>query len=241
MEKLQDEKSISIFSDDENHLDNIKKLKVDIKKVKLDKKDLNSDKSITIEAEPPKNQLMETLKNIKTPFQLDLIKFASDAFEIYIKEVKKNKFDTTDKIDMYEIKNLLDVIGIKKNDFEINNKLIELKSEHPKKFRDDKYSKECFLDVVEAFKNYRIDEKLLVAFYRALDKEEDGTVGFFDLKRISAEKKLNFSDEEIYEILQFFEMEDRVINNNPIPDSGEEEDEKYFLTFEKFCKIYYQG
>lgn len=182
---------------------------------------------------------MNVLQNVRTPFAIDIVKIGGECFDLFTQNVKKK---IQAKIDIYEVINLLDVIGIKKNEFDVKNKILEIKSENPKKFSsEEKHTRQNFCDIVDAFRTYRIDEKLLVAAFRKIDKEEDGTIDFFDLQRINKEKKLNFTDEEIYEMLDFFEMEEKMKQNLSLKQYNSENKEDPFLTFENFCKLYYQG
>lgn len=184
------------------------------------------------------NSNNDELQKLKTPFTIDILKIAAESFDTYMIEVKGKK---KKKIDMFEVQNLLDVLGIKKNEYEIGNKISELKSENPKKFPyENKYTRDNFVDIVDAFRNYRIDEKLLVACFRKIDKEEDGTIGLFDLRRINMERNLKMSEEEIFEILEFFEMDEKMKHRVTLAEKVTEEQAPY-LTFEKFCKLYYQG
>jgi hypothetical protein len=178
----------------------------------------------------------EELDKIPTIFTLDIIKLADECFDIYQLKVKNRNQGL---IDIDEVNDLLNVLGINRNIFEIKNCIFDLKK--TKKFIPpyDKYSKENFLDIVEFFRNYRIDDKLLVEAYRSIDYQYDGIMEFRDIKKISIEKKLNFSDEEIHDIMNFFELENVVkceLQNKPyVPQ------ENNFFNFEKFCKLYYQG
>jgi hypothetical protein len=177
----------------------------------------------------------EELQTIKTPFTVDIIQLADECFDIYQVTVKYRNFRL---IDINEVQNLLDVLGIKKNLFEIKNCILDLK--RTKKFRtDDKYNKQNFLDIVEFFKNYRIDDKLLAEVFRSIDSQCDGYITFEDIQYISRTKKLNFTKEEINDILNYFELEDitkcEMQNKNYVPK------EKSYFNFEKFCKLYYQG
>lgn len=177
----------------------------------------------------------EELNKIQTPFTVDIVKLADECFDIYQVTVKNRNFRL---IDINEVQNLLDVVGIKKNLYEIRNCIFDLK--RTKKFRvDEKYTKQNFLDIVDYFRNYRIDDRLLAEVYRFIDEHCDGYMTYEDILNISRAKKLNFSDEEINDILYFFELEDIVKcemqNKNYAPS------DKSYFNFEKFCRLYYQG
>ena len=211
-----------------------KKIKVVKKSQKLvlgEKKIINSKGDIDFNLLYPNDEL----HRIKTPFTVDIVQLADECFDIYQVTVKNRNFRL---IDINEVQNLLDVLGMKKNLFEIKNCIIDLK--RTKKFRtDDKYTKQNFLDIVEFFKNYRIDDKILAEVYREIDSQCDGYITYEDIQNISRTKNLNFSKEEINDILNYFELENIVkseMQNKPYMPK-----EKNYFDFEKFCKLYYQG
>jgi hypothetical protein len=211
-----------------------RKIKVVRKSQKLvlgEKKIINSKGEIDFNLLYPNDEL----NTIKTPFTVDIVQLADECFDIYQVTVKNRYFRL---IDVNEVQNLLDVLGIKKNLFEIKNCIIDLK--RTKKFRnDDKYSKQNFLDIVEFFRNYRIDDKILAEVYREIDSQCDGYITFEDIQYISRTKNLNFSKEEINDILNYFELENIV--KSELQNKTYISKEKNYFDFEKFCKLYYQG
>lgn len=163
---------------------------------------------------------------------INLITMASDCFDLYINNFKNPTKDPkiSEKLDIYEIINLLDVLGIKKSIHEIKAKVNLIKIEKFKDYSsDDKYSKSNFLDLVEGFKDYRIDHKLLIEAFRELDQDNEGIINQNKIGRVNEELKLGLSREEINDIINYFDLEDPK-NSNKTP-----------LDFEKFCQLYYQG
>ena len=246
-EKNLEKENISITSSNSiNKLYSYSKIEEEAKSVRHNKIDLEQNSG-------NKNYLnysqeQEETNNIKSPYSLNLIQIAGDCFDYYVNSIrsKKNLID----IDLYEVKNLLEVIGIKKNEYEIRNKIFELKNEQMKKFKEDeKYSKQNFCDIVEGFKQYRIDDKLLVEVFRHIDTENEGIINMNKLIRINKEIGLNFTDEEMKDILEFFELEEKFfikdkkvkeeINHKPY--SYGNSNKNVTMDFEKFCKLYYQG
>jgi Ca2+-binding EF-hand superfamily protein len=182
--------------------------------------------------------------SVITPYTIDLIKMAKDCFQYYFDKVRKNKIIRT--IDIYEIQNLLDVIGIKKNIHEINNKIIQLKSDRPKDFPvDNKFTESNYISIAESFKDYRIEDKLLVQAFREIDKESDGTININKLRRINKERNLGFTEEEMVEMLEFFEidlkMKKKYLKNLADEDKQNDQDGEKLFDYETFCKLYYQG
>lgn len=162
--------------------------------------------------------------NIYNLNKIDLIDFAKDAWDLYIYNVKK-ELDLL--IDIYEMQSLLDVIGIKKNIIEIKMKLIVLAQKKPKEYPSDKFfSFDNFLDVVESFKSYRVEDKLLVSAFQAMEVNFDGMIDENNLMIVNHKYKLNLTRQEILDILNFF-------NENPVDNPS--------LSFEDFCNLYYQG
>ena len=137
------------------------------------------------------------------------------------------------------MQNLLDVLGIRKNEYEINSSLKKLKGEKPKQFKvDDEFTKENFLDIVESFHEFRVEDKFLVEAFRKIDTEENGILNLMKIQEISNKLKLNFTEEEIKEILEYFTMETYLNNNNA---GIKYQNFKSQFDFENFCKLYYQG
>ena len=98
------------------------------------------------------------------------------------------------------------------------------------------------MDLVELTKDYRLEEKYLVEAFRLIDKEGEGTVNFNKIKRISIEKQLNFTDEEIKDMLNYFEIEDNLKNLLLYGiKSNDDIDEKNIFDYNKFCELYYEG
>jgi Ca2+-binding EF-hand superfamily protein len=217
---------------------------------------------------------------ILSKFDINLIKFADEIFDMYVEnekkekdkeigEIKENKdirsnYDNKSNIDLiskksnksknskqtqegngkitlYEVQNLLEVLGIKKNDIEINCSIKKIKQEKPKKFsQDETYSKENFIDIVKVFFEYRIEDKILVEVFRKIDKEENGYLNLDKLKTINDKNLLNFSTEEMNDILNFFNMEEYI---KSIKENKYINDHEYSTKFDfkKFSDLYYQG
>lgn len=183
------------------------------------------------ENQTEKDDIMENL-------EVNLLKHGDEIFDLFVFEISKKETDPP-AIDLFEMQNLLDVVGIIKNEFEINCSLKKIKGENPKSFiYEDKYTKENFLDVLDSFLEFRVEDKLLVEAFRKIDPQEDGILNAVKLEEISKKLGLGFSSEEIIDILEYFNMEKYLINKN----SGNNY-QNYSSTFdfEKFCKLYYQG
>lgn len=153
---------------------------------------------------------------------------------------ENNLIDQVDKISLYELQNLMDVLGIKKNEFEINSSIKKLKQEKPKTYsQDEKYSKENLIDIVRSFLEYRIEDKILVEVFRKIDVQQNGYLNISKLKAINESKLLNFSEEEMLDILYFFNMEEYMENKLKGVQNIDENEMKF--DFQKFSKLYYQG
>ena len=197
---------------DENRKKNRKKKK---KYDPNDKKDNNVDDNNEIDME----EEMEKFTVI------DIEMFAQEVWDIYIYEMRKEIGN--EKIDIYEMQMLLDIIGIKKNEIEIKMKLVILAQKYPKEYRSDKYySNKNYLDVVKSFKAYRIEDKLLVSAFQVMEVNGDGTIDASNLQVINKKYNLGMTSEEINDILNFY-------NDVPQP--------KASLSFEQFCNLYYEG
>lgn len=170
--------------------------------------------------------------------EINLRMQAEEIFDLFVNEISP-KIMNPIAVDLFEMQNLLEVIGIRKNEFEINCALKKIKSEKLKSFKyEDIYTKENFIDVVESFLEFRIEDKLLVEVFRKIDLEENGVLNLVKLQEVSRKYQLNLSNEELIEILEFFNMESYLENKN----SGQQyQNFKSTFDFEKFCKLYYQG
>jgi Ca2+-binding EF-hand superfamily protein len=171
----------------------------------------------------------------KNIFPVDIIKIAEECFKMYIKKQRKVNSST---IDNYEIKNLLEVIGIKKNEFEINNAINKVRMEKPKTFENDEngYTLTNFMDVVRVLKDYRIEDKLLVKVFKTIDDESDGLIQLENLEEISKKLNLDLSREEINDMLGYFDIEN-IVKNGP----DYKPPNNYEMDFEEFSRLYYQG
>lgn len=210
--------------------------------IQNDKSVLSNRNDCSINSKRPLNEEDNTILNnrniiedSKTIFPVDITKIAEDCFRTYIKNYRK-VFSST--IDNHEFKNLLEVIGIKKNEYEINNVINKVKTEKSKTFEHDQngYTIVNFIDVAKELKEYRIDDKLLVKVFKTIDDEGDGLIGMHNMEEISKKLNLDLSKEEINDMLGYFDIEnivkhgDNYIANN-----------KFLMTFEEFSKLYYQG
>ena len=169
---------------------------------------------------------------------LDLKKQAEDIFNLFVTEISPKNMDPV-AVDLFEMQNLLEVIGIRKNEFEINCAIKKIKSEKLKSFKyEDKFTKGNFIDIVESFLEFRIEDKLLVEVFRKIDLEGNGILNLIKMQEISKKYELELSNEELVEILEFFNMEKYLENKNS---QQQYENFKSTFDFEKFCKLYYQG
>jgi Ca2+-binding EF-hand superfamily protein len=158
-------------------------------------------------------------------YSINIVEFAKEAWELYIYNVRKSTNEST--VDIYELQSLLDVIGIKKNTIEIKMKLIILAQKKPKEYPSDKtFSFDNFIDVVESFRTYRIDDKLLVSAFQSMEVNYDGRIDEYNLYIINSKYSLGMTRDEIRDILNFF-------NETPVENPS--------LSFEEFCNLYYQG
>lgn len=168
---------------------------------------------------------VDELESLLKFTKINLSELASDVWDIYFEQYRMGEIDET--VDIYEIQMLMDIIGIKKNETEIKMKLVILAQKNPKDYLSDKYfSFDNFLELVESFKTYRIDDKLLVNAFQIMEVNGDGLIDIANLRKVNTQFNLNFSDQEMFDILNYFNFIDI---SNPS------------LSFEDFCNLYYQG
>ena len=132
------------------------------------------------------------------------------------------------KVDVNNILILLDAIGIKKNEYELKN-LIEILRKNPTiNFNlqdDDKYDLNDFKEIVKAIREERsyIEEKFMVEAFSRIDEKNQGVIDKDSLKKYARKAVPNITDEEIMDIIKYFNSEDEV------------------MTYENFFKLYHEG
>lgn len=152
---------------------------------------------------------------------LDIIGIATICFNKWI----ENK---PGKVDVNNILILLDAIGIKKNEYELKN-LIEILRKNPTiNFNlqdDDKYDLNDFKEIVKAIREERsyIEEKFMVEAFSRIDEKNQGVIDKDSLKKYARKAVPNITDEEIMDIIKYFNSEDEV------------------MTYENFFKLYHEG
>ena len=152
---------------------------------------------------------------------LDIIGIATICFNKWI----ENK---PGKVDVNNILILLDAIGIKKNEYELKN-LIEILRKNPSiNFNlqdDDKYDLNDFKEIVKAIREERsyIEEKFMVEAFSRIDEKNQGVIDKDSLKKYARKAVPNITDEEIMDIIKYFNSEDEV------------------MTYENFFKLYHEG
>lgn len=185
-------------------------------------------------------------ENTDNLFDINILNLASELWGIYITQIKdnttnnislisklkedvlENKLTGQETINIYEMQSLLDIIGIKKNINEIKLNINILIQKYPSNYLNiDSYNLSNFLDVVDSFRNNRIDDKLLVSAFQKLEVDGDGVIDINNLKTVNKNLNINLSDKELLDIVNFFNEGENNINAG--------------LTFEEFTNLYYQG
>jgi hypothetical protein len=166
-------------------------------------------------------------------FDIDILKFAEEIWEIYIYSIRNNiKLEDRSNLpeqtlNLNEVQMLIDIIGIKKNIMEIKLNIAILAQRKPTEYTSTtNMTHNNFLDIVESFRNYRIDDKLLVRVFQELEKNGDGKLDLQNLMNSNQQLGLNMSKNDLLDILNYF-------NDEFNPNAS--------LSFENFTELYYQG
>ncbi len=161
-------------------------------------------------------------------YSFELIPVADELFEYYSSKENK-KINNIYYIDFEELKNLLVIIGIKKNKHEILEKIENIRAYKPKSFFfENKYTKENFIDIVRSFADFRIEEKLLVQIFNEIDSDRQGYIDIKKVKDLCLKMKLNLTDEEIQDMLTLGQV-------------GSKKEEGNKIDYEMFCKLFYKN
>jgi Ca2+-binding EF-hand superfamily protein len=166
-------------------------------------------------------------------WDLDIVGLARTCFDEWMKMNNKDK--NNERIDIHQILIILDAVGIKKNEYEIQNKLQHLRNEGNELADDDKVNKEEFVLLVKEIKKEKayIEEKFLAEAFSRIDTRGDGLIDFNSLKAFAKKANGDITDEEIIDMLNYFE-----INDDYVP-SNDRKNRK--LTYEQFYKLYHEG
>ena len=125
----------------------------------------------------------EKIKQFLSIYSVDLRSLADELFDYYVLNVSNKKMNNIYFIEYDDLRNLLMILGIKKNDYDLRIIVERLKTTNPKSFYfEDKYTKINFIDIVEMFSNYRIDEKVIVEVFNEIDIDRDGYINFNEIK-----------------------------------------------------------
>jgi Ca2+-binding EF-hand superfamily protein len=161
-------------------------------------------------------------------YSFELIAVAEECYDYFVSKEEK-KLNNVIYIEFEELKNLLVIIGIKKNRYEIMEKIENIKAYKPKTFYfENKYTKENFIDVVKSFADYRIEEKFLILMFNEIDKNGEGYIDVDKVKSLNKLMNLDFTDQEIDDMLSL-----NSIGRN------KETDRK--IDYETFCKLFYKN
>ncbi len=162
-------------------------------------------------------------------YSFELIPVAEECFDYFVSKEQK-KLNNVYYIEFEEMKNLLVVIGIKKNKYEIMEKIEHIRAYKPKSFFfENKYTKENFIDIVKSFADYRIEEKFLIQIFNEIDCDGQGYIDINKVRDISKKMKLNLTDEDITDMLTL----------ESISSKKEVTDDK--IDYERFCKLFYKN
>jgi Ca2+-binding EF-hand superfamily protein len=160
-------------------------------------------------------------------YSFELIPVAEELYE-YFSSKENKKLNNIYYIDFADLKNLLVIIGIKKNKHEILEKIENIRAYKPKSFFfENKYTKENFIDIVKSFADYRIEEKILVQIFNEIDSDAEGYIDIKKVKDLCLKMKLNLTDQEIQDMLTLGAV-------------GSKKQEGDKIDYEMFCKLFYK-
>jgi Ca2+-binding EF-hand superfamily protein len=170
------------------------------------------------------------LKQYRGIYSFDLIPVAEECFDYFVSKEEK-KMNNLYFIEFEELKNLLMVIGIKKNIYEILEKIENIKAYKPKTFFfENKYTKENFIDIVKSFEDYRIEEKFLIQIFNEIDKDGEGYIDIEKVRNLTKVMNLDFTDEEIDDMLSLDSI-----------GSNRNKDLNRKIDYETFCNLFYKN